>query len=335
MQFYNAPLLHLLWLIPALLLAGYALRGVRGRRTATFALPATWPRISLTHWPERRRARFAIFLIALALLLLALARPQWGSEKHKVERRGIDMMFVVDTSLSMLVEDLKPSRIRKTKLTLRSFIQRLKGDRVGLVAFAGSSFLQTPMTLDYGAFNLFLDALDVGLLPDPGSAVGDAIERAVAAFPDTGRKNRVIVLFSDGEFHDQGLPRAIDLCRKKGVRVYAVGMGTLNGQPIPLRADKTQIVAYKKDRSGQVVISKLDEQNLERLARETGGLYFPSTPGEREVDLIYADIGKLGKEKYKEREITEREDHFQLFLAFALVLLIADLLVSERRKVAA
>lgn len=335
MQFYNARLLHLLWLIPALAVAGTALAGRERRRTADFAQPATWKRISLTHWPQRRTLRFAFFLSALALLLLALARPQWGDEKRKVERRGIDVIFVVDTSLSMLAEDLKPSRIQKAKLTIRSFLRKLEGDRVGLVAFAGSSFLQTPMTLDYGAFTLFLDALDVGLLPDPGSAVGDAIERAVGAFPDTARKHRVIVLFSDGEFHDQGLPRAIELARKKGVRLYAVGMGTPEGQPIPLRADKTQIVAYKKDRAGQVVITKLNEQVLERLARETGGVYLPSTPGEREVELIYEDIGKLGKEKYKEREITEREDHFQLFLAAAFVLFLGEFLSSERRRVAA
>lgn len=265
-------------------------------------------------------------------MTLALARPQWGEEKKKVERKGIDIVFMLDSSLSMLAQDIKPSRFDKAKIEIRNFVKKLKGDRIGLVIFAGQAFLQAPLTVDYGAFLLFLDAVKVGYVPDPGSSLAEAIKTGLKAFPKGDKKYRVMIIFSDGEETTLEAEAVMERAREAGVRIYTVGVGTREGAPIPLGPGKGNITGFKKDRMGKTVISKLDNGLLEKIADETGGLFFPSTPGEKEIDLIYTHLGGIGKKTFKAKDMVEKEEHFQLFLLPALVLLMLELLISDRRK---
>ncbi len=277
------------------------------------------------------RLKSFTMILAVVFLSFSLLRPQWGEEKKKVTRRGLDVIFLLDTSLSMLAADVKPSRIEKTKIEIKSFVKKLKGDRIGLIPFAGSSFLQSPLTLDYSAFFLFLDALSVGYIPDPGSFFADALENAIRAFPKGEKKHRTVVVFSDGEFHGENLSGVLNDAQQQGIRIYTVGVGTLEGEPIPLKAEKGKVVGYKKDSTGQVVITKLDPQVLTQIASQTGGLYFPGTAGEQEIDLIYKDMQSLGKKELKEKIMKEREEHYQLFLLIGLILLFAALAMRESR----
>jgi Ca-activated chloride channel family protein len=293
-----------------------------GKRTAVCRLSSFSPR----HW----RFRSALILTVFVFSLLALIRPQWGQEKKIIERKGVDVIFLLDTSTSMLAQDVKPSRFEKAKIEIKSFVKKMKGDRVGLIPFSGSSFLQSPLTLDYSAFLLFLDAVSVGYIPDPGSALGNALANALRSFPKDEKKYRSIVIYSDGEFHGEDLSDAIKKAQAEEAHIYCVGTGTKDGEPIPLRAEKGKVVGYKKDRAGQVILTRLDSESLSRIARETGGIYLPATPGEKEIDIIYRDMQKLGKKELKGALMTEREEHYQLFLLVATLLLFLCAAANDR-----
>jgi len=271
-------------------------------------------------------------MLVFLFSILALARPQWGEEKKKVERKGVDIIFLLDTSLSMLAEDIKPNRLEKAKLEIKSFVYRLEGDRVGMVAFAGAGFLQAPLTLDYSAFFLFLDAINTGYIPDPGTSLERAIRVALKSFPEESMKHKAIILFSDGEDHEGSVEQAIQMAKDAGSRIYTIGTATAEGEPIPLKDDTGRKAGYKKDRQGQVVITKLNQPVLEKIAQETGGIYVPSTPGEQEIDLVLRHLESLGQRKFKEKIISEKEDHYQILIILAFLFLILDLFVRRTKK---
>jgi Ca-activated chloride channel family protein len=265
--------------------------------------------------------------------VIALAQPQWGEEKKEMKRKGVEVFFLVDTSLSMLAEDLLPNRLEKVKLEMKSFLKYLKGDRIGIVTFAGSGFIQSPLTLDYDAFLLFADSIQVGHIPDAGTSLSEAIETAVRGFPETKRKNHAVILLSDGEHQEGDVAAAIRSSQEAKIRIYTIGFGTKEGAPIPLRSEEgNKVSGFKKDRNGEVVISKLNEDLLRQIAVETGGLYFPSTPSEREAEWIYQHMQNLEKKEFKQKLAVERENHFQLFLVFALFLFVLEWLVGETKK---
>ena len=264
--------------------------------------------------------------------ILALARPQWGARLEMVRRKGLDLVIALDTSYSMNTEDIAPSRLEKAKREIRSLIARLKGDRVGLVAFAGTAVLYCPLTLDYGAANLFLDVLDTSVIPEPGTALGPAIQTATSAFSATERKYKILVLFTDGEDLEGDIAAAVDKARDGGVIIYTVGIGTPEGKPIPVRDEKGDIVEYRKDSGGQIVVSRLDETALAQIAVNTGGRYFRASASENELDAIYDEISKQEKKELESRLFQNFEDRFQYPLALAIAFLVAELWMSERRR---
>lgn len=330
MQFYNVEYFFCFGLLPIVgFLFGFA-HFAKQTRVKTFAFWGTVAKVS-NFSQKKWRIKVALILLTFTFALFALLRPQWGVEKKRLQRKGVDVIFLLDTSLSMLTADVKPNRIEKAKMEIKSFVKKLKGDRVGLIPFAGSSFLQSPLTLDYAAFFLFLDAVNVGYIPDLGSSISDGLANVIRSFPKGEKKFRVAIVFSDGEFHGENLSGILKKVVDEGIHLYTIGLGTGGGEPIPLKAGKGKVVAYKKDSSGQIVISKLNSELLSKLANETGGLYFPATASEQEIDLIYRDMQKLGKKEFKEKLMPEKEDHYQLFLFISLVFLIWALLLGDKR----
>lgn len=332
MQFYNQEYLPLFWIVPPVvgLSFWYAIRakGARLKKLGNIHTVSRMSDFSFRDW----RFKVLVLILAVFFLFFSLLRPQWGEEKKKIKQKGLDVIFLLDTSLSMLAADVKPNRIEKAKIEIKTFVKKIKGDRIGLIPFAGSSFLQSPLTLDYSAFFLFLDAISVGYIPDPGSSLSDALLNAIRAFPKGEKKYRAVVVFSDGEFHGEDFSEISKQASQQGIRIYTVGLGSKEGEPIPLKAGKGKIVGYKKDTSGQVVITRLNEQVLTQIANQTGGLYFPSTAGEQEMDLIYKDMQTLGKRELKEKMLTEREEHYQLFLLIGLMLVMVSALLGESRR---
>jgi Ca-activated chloride channel family protein len=251
-----------------------------------------------------------------------------------VERRGIELLVVLDTSLSMEANDVVPNRLERSKQEIRELMDGLRGNRVGIVLFAGSSFLLCPLTLDVAAANLFLDAVDVDVLPDPGTNLEEALRGAARAFAGQAEATgaRAVILFTDGESHlGEPLPAAREL-EGSGIPVFTVGVGTPSGQPIPILDETGRLTGYKKDRSGEVVLSRLDEGILRRIAETTGGSYFPATLSGREVGAILDELDKLRKGELGGTLRRRVEERFQVPLGIAVVLLVLSLLVPEAER---
>jgi Ca-activated chloride channel family protein len=249
-----------------------------------------------------------------------------------VRRTGVDIILALDISYSMNTEDVTPSRLAKAKAEARGLIERLRGDRIGLVAFAGSAAVLCPLTLDYGAVSLFLDTVNPGTIADPGTSLAAAIRTANGAFIAQEKKYKVLIILTDGEDLEGQTDKAVEAAREGGVIIYTIGIGTQEGKPIPERDAKGDIVEYRKDPAGQVVISRLDERSLAEIATETAGRYYLSTTGEGELDQIYAEISGMEKKELESKLIQNFEDRFQYPLSLAVLCLALELWICERRK---
>lgn len=302
----------------------------RNRRVETMLDPEIIP-ILLPRWKRIRvRTRAMYWLAGIALLIMALARPQWGFHWEEVRRRGLDILVVLDTSRSMTANDIKPNRLQQAKWGIRDLIQHVHGDRLGLVTFAGSSFLQCPLTIDYAAFLITLDDVYAGIIPRGGTAIANALETAIDSFEYESNADRAIVLVTDGEDHEGEPSRLVEELRKRNIRVYAVGVGTLEGELIP-QFDENSEGGFLKDKEGRIVKSSLQENELKEIALATGGMYVRSAPGDFGLDQIYEKgINQLQREDQESRMIKAYEDRYYWFVGAALVLLLVEGILTER-----
>ena len=280
--------------------------------------------------PVRWAVRLALLLLGVTFLALALARPQWGRKLEEVRRRGVDVMIALDVSNSMLAEDVKPSRLARSREEVASLLDALEGDRVGLVAFAGEATVTCPLTLDYAAVRVFLDVLDPDLVPVPGTAVAAAIQKATQAFESKERRYKVLVIITDGESHEGDALAAAKEAAGQGVVIYTLGAGTGAGAPIPVRGDNGAVTGYKQDRKGRVVTSRLDPVSLAEIAEAAGGRYLPITPEGREIREIQERIARMDQREIGSRFITTREEQYQLPLAVAVGALILEVGIGAR-----
>jgi Ca-activated chloride channel family protein len=284
---------------------------------------------------SRQISKAVMLLVAVLFLSLALAKPQLGTHMEMMKREGIDIIIAVDVSRSMEALDVRPgpiSRLEKAKQEIRSLInpERLQGDRVGLVTFAGEAFIQCPLTLDYAAARMFLDVIDPEIIPVQGTAIGEAIRTATSGFESQERKHKVLILLTDGEDQDTNPIQAAEDARKQGVKIYTVGIGKLEGEPIPIFNKRGERVGFKKDEEGNVIVSKMDETTLQKIALATGGKYYRATPSELELDKIYDDISKMEKKELEGKLLLHYDDRFQWPLALAMVFVIWEVFIPER-----
>ena len=278
----------------------------------------------------RRRTKLVLQVSGVLLLLFALAGPRVGSREITVKRRGVDLMIALDTSLSMEARDIPPSRLLKAKREISTFLDRLEGDRVGLVAFAGDAFLQCPLTIDYGAARMFLEVMDGNSVSKPGTNLGAAIRKALGGFGEGEDKYKAIVLVTDGEDHGGDALAAAEEAGRRGIRIFTIGVGSEGGEPIPLADDGTAGGGYKKDRGGEIVMTALDTETLERIALATGGEFHRATTGELELDRILDTLSRIEEREVASRSFTQWEERFQLPLGLGLLLLLIDFLLPER-----
>jgi len=324
--------LNLFLLVPALI-AFFVFAGIdKRKKIEKFGDAALIKRLSLSKSLAMERVKKILIVIAVSFLILSLAMPQIGSRLTMTKRYGVDIMIAIDTSLSMLAQDIKPDRIEKAKLELSSLIGRLKGDRVGILTFAGDSFMQCPLTLDYSAAKMFLNIVEPGMMPRPGTVIGDAIKTAIKGFTIKERKHKVLILLTDGEGHDTNPIEAANEAKKEGIIIYAIGIGTKKGEPIPIVDQAGKVSGYKKDKSGEVVMTKLDEGILQKIALITDGKYYHATASGFELDKIYDEISKMEKKELSSRLFTQYEDRFQYFLGIAFILLCIEFIMGDRKK---
>lgn len=323
---------ELLWALAAAavllpLFAAWAVRAadrVRARLLARDLLP----KLARGWDAGRRRTKLVLQVAGILLIVFSLAGPRVGSREITVKRRGIDLMICIDTSQSMLAQDVRPSRMVKARRQVSAFLDRLDGDRVGLVAFAGSAFLQCPLTLDYGAARLFLDVMDVNSVSTPGTNLGAAVRTALSAFGEGEDKYRAIILVTDGEdLGGEGL-KAAEEAAGRGIRIYTIGVGSESGEPIPVPQEEGG--GYKKDRQGEIVMTSMDPESLERIALETGGEFHRATTGELELDRIYESLAGLEEHELATRSFTAYEERFQVPLGLGILLLLIDFALPSR-----
>ncbi|MCK6529176.1 VWA domain-containing protein [Myxococcota bacterium] len=330
MQFTHPWAFALLWLLPVLLALGVWSHGRRRRAMERFARMEQFRELLTGANPSWHAARATLFLLAVGLLAFAAAGPRWGFQWEEIRRKGVDVVVALDLSRSMLAQDVQPSRLERAKREIQDLIDMMQGDRVGLVAFAGVAYVQVPLTLDYGVFHVFLDALDTDLVPVQGTDLGAAVDAAVKAFDPASHTGKAVILITDGEDNEGRGLEAARKAKEAGVRIFTVGIGGGEGAPIPAAEGG----GFHKARGGEMVMSRLDESALQKIALETGGAYVRSVSGDMDLQEIYLrDI----RERMEQRDLASTrqkrwEERFQWPLAAALALLFAESWLGRARR---
>jgi len=329
MRFGEPYYFHLLWLIPFLTLLFFWARKKKQKLMERFCDISLIPHLAGPNLWKRQRNKATLMILSIAFMVLALTQPQWGYEWEDLQQVGVDIIIAIDVSNSMLAGDIKPNRLERAKRKIADLLQMLDGDRIGLVGFAGTSYLLCPLTLDYSAAEIFLDAIDTDLIPVQGTAIGHAIRTAVKAFSQTETKSKALILITDGEDHEGKALEAAKEAGKQGIIIFTIGIGQEMGAPMPsMKSGK----GFKKDKSGEVVVSRLNETILQKISLETGGSYVRSVTGDMDLNKIYrTDI----KERVEKKELkTSRkklwQGRFQWFIFLALVCLSMELGIREK-----
>lgn len=278
------------------------------------------------------RLKFILFCISLIFIIIGLANPQIGSKMEEVKREGVDLMIAIDLSNSMLAEDLQPNRLMRAKQSISRLIDRLDGDRIGLVVFAGDAYVQLPITTDYSAAKLFLSTINTNIIPTQGTAIGKAIELSIKSFDVSNDQNKAIIIITDGENHEDDAIEKAKEAEDLGIFVHTIGMGSAEGGPIPIKNRYGSITSYQKDNSGNAVITKLNEDMLKEIAASGGGSYIRANSTQSSLDALFKEINKMEKKEIGSKVFTDYKDRFQWFLGIAIVLLFIDSLLRNTKN---
>ena len=325
--------LWLLWLIPALISFYVYVFRTKTRLLEKFASATMLAKISSGVRRSRQYTKAAMIVLAVSLGILALAEPKYGFTWEEVKRRGVDIIIALDVSDSMLVEDVeqegKLSRLERAKREITDLLRLLQGDRIGLVAFAGVAFVECPLTLDYRAAELFLDNIDTELIPIKGTSLGNALETSLEAFGGAGHNSQAIILITDGEDHEGNALKVAELAKERGVKIFPIGIGRAEGSPIPDASGH-----LRRDPQGELVLSRLDEPTLQKMALVTGGRYVRSITGDVDLEQIYVKGIKAGMDDQElgSKRRQRWEARFQWFLGICIGLLMLEPLVNERPR---
>ena len=326
---------HFLWLLlvitPALIVFFWWAMRERQRLMTQFIQARLLPGLISGVSPTRIKVRFALITVAMTLLLIALARPQWGFTWQESKQKGLDIVVAIDTSKSMLAEDIAPNRLARAKLAALDLMQQAQSDRLGLVAFAGGAFLQCPLTIDDNAFKQSVETLDVNIIPQGGTAVAEAINTALGAFKE-GDNFKVLVLFTDGEDNDENAVAAAEAAAKEGMKIFTIGIGTADGELLRVKDAKGR-TDYIRDDEGNVVKSRLNEALLQQIAGATeGGFYLPMR-GAKTIDTLYEKgLAPLPKSEGQEKLVKRMHERYHWPLGVAIVLLLVEMLMPERAR---
>ena len=332
MNFAHSYMLWMLAIIPPALIAFFwwAWRE-RQRLMSLFIQARLLPSLISGVSPTRLKVRFALLVAAFVFLILTLARPQWGFNWEESKQKGLDIVVAIDTSKSMLAEDIAPNRLQRAKLAALDLMQLAQSDRLGLVAFAGGAFLQCPLTIDDSAFRQSVDALDVNIIPQGGTALAEAIDTALTAFKE-GENFKVLVIFTDGEDNDENAFEAAQAAAKEGMKIFTIGIGTAEGELLRVKDAKGRM-DYIRDDQGNVVKSRLNETLLQQIAGATdGGFYLPMR-GAKTIDTLYEKgLAPLPKSEGQEKLIKRMHERYHWPLAMAIALLLIEVLMPERSR---
>ena len=339
-RFAEPSALQLLWLVPAIV-AMFVYTERRARRRMARALgDRVFAVLTASVSPQRKRLKLALQCLALVFFIVALARPQHGKSERQVKSEGIEIMVAFDVSTSMLAEDVRPSRLQQAKSEVERFLDLLSGDKVGLVAFAGSAVLVSPLTTDKAALKMFIESLSPISVETQGTDIAKALREARSAFERGGadpgegaRMTRVVLLISDGESHEPGALEEARLMAGEGIRIFSMSIGTERGAPIPLRDERGYIQGYKRDKSGKEVVTKTNSAAIKEVATAGKGSFYRASFGGAEARMLKQDLDKLEKAEFDTDVAIDYNERYQIFLLIGMFFAFADMALSERRKV--
>ncbi len=333
MKFGNLNALYLLWLVVGLVLFYLWVFKKRKKAMEAFAQSELLNQLTLSLDRRKQVIKAVLIVIAVFLCVFSLLQPRWGFSWQEVKRKGLDILIAIDTSKSMLATDVKPNRLGRSKLAVKDLIKKIKGDRIGLIAFSGDAFLQCPLTVDYNGFLLSLESLDTDTIPKPGTAITAAIGEAIKSYEGVSKEYKVLVIITDGEDHEGELTKITERAKKEGIKIFCIGIGTREGELIPVVNDKGR-KTFLKDKDGNFVKSRLNERLLQKIALATHGSYVRATGAEFGLDLIYEQkLSRMQKRDIEGRMAKKYKERFQIPLALAfLLLLIEPFLIPVRKK---
>ena len=317
--------LYLLLLVPVILLGYGLLRWMRARRVKALGDPELVEALMPSRSRSKGWVKAVLFALAWAFLSIGLARPQTGAKLAEHNTKGAEIIIALDVSNSMLAQDYTPNRLERAKLAIARLTEKLQDDRIGLVVFAGTSFVQLPVTTDYVSAKMFLGSIDTGSIPIQGTAIGDAIYLSIKSFSAQSEKSRAIIVISDGENHEDDAVAAAKQAAELGIKVYTIGVGSAEGQPISINGE------LLKDREGNIVVTRLDEQTLRDIARAGGGAYIHAGGEEFGLNPIIQDLRKMEDEEFGSIVFEEYDEQYMYFLGVALLLLVIEMLIGERK----
>ena len=280
----------------------------------------------------RTQIKNILTILIFILLVIGIANPQVGAKMEEVKREGVDLMIAIDLSNSMMAEDIKPNRLERAKLAISRLIDKLEGDRIGLIVFAGEAYVQLPITTDYSAAKLFLSTVNTNIVPTQGTEIAKAIDLSVQSFDMENAQNKAIIIITDGESHDEKVIESAEKANELGIFIHTLGMGLSKGGPIPIYNKYGNRTGYRKDREGNTIVSKLNENLLRQIANAGEGTYVRANNSKAGLSTLFAEINKMEKKEIGTMVFTEYKDRFQLFISLALLLLLTDLILLGRRN---
>ena len=319
-----------LGIIPVIILFFLVLQFWKHRTQRKFADKQLLKRLSPNASLFKSVLKIIVLCLAFACLAIALVNPKIGTKLETIKREGVDIVFAVDVSKSMLAEDIAPNRLEKAKQLVTQIINNLASDRVGIIAYAGKAFPQLPITTDYASAKMFLQSMNTDMLSSQGTAINEAIKLATTYYDDEEQTNRVLIIISDGEDHSKEATSVAEEANEAGIRIFTIGVGEVQGGPIPEKRNGI-VINYKKDNQGETVITRLDEETLKNIAAEANGIYINGKNTSDVVKTIGDLLNAMDKKEFETKEFSEFKDQFQWFLGFAIFFLLLDIFLLERK----
>lgn len=321
---------YLLGIIPVLVLLFFVILIWKKGAQKRFADQEALSKLSPARSSFKPLLKMIFVLLALSFIVIALVNPKIGTSLEEVKREGVDIVFAIDVSKSMLAEDIAPNRLEKSKQLVSQTLNSLGGDRVGIVGYAGSAFPQLPITTDYNAARMFLNSMNTNMVSSQGTAIAEAIELAKTYYDEEDQTNRVLIIISDGEDHQGNIEATLNEADELGIKIITIGVGTISGGPIPIKENGI-LQEYVRDNNGERVVTRMEEEMLKEIAEQTDGIYMPGTSTATVVEEVNEFLNTLDQQEFESLEFADYKSQFQWFLGVSLLLLFIDVFFLERK----
>ena len=332
LRYDNIDFLYFLALIPLIAIGLYFYNRWQKKSIEKFGDENLVTELMQNHSKARKNIKNTLFIFSITFLIIGISNPKIGTKMEEVKREGVDLMIAIDLSHSMMAQDIKPNRLERAKQAISRLIDKLEGDRIGLVVFAGEAYVQLPITTDYSAAKLFLSTVNTSIIPTQGTKIGNAIDLCIKSFDQENNQNKAIIIITDGENHDEEAISSAKIAQEQNIYIHTLGMGLTKGGPIPIYNKYGSTSEFRKDREGNIIITKLNETILKEIAQIGMGTYVRANNSKSGLSVLFDEINKMEKKEIGTMIFTNYKDRFQIFIGISLILLILNLIILQRKN---